>query len=40
VAALADTLPFYGLVAWLRRWLEVPGEGAELGEEAPIEAGS
>jgi uncharacterized integral membrane protein (TIGR00697 family) len=30
VAALADTLPFYGLVAWLRRWLEVPGEGAEL----------
>ena len=40
VAALADTLPFYGLVAWLRRWLEVPGEGAELGEEARIEAGS
>ena len=40
VAALADTLPFYGLVAWLRRWLEVPGEGAELGEEARIGAGS
>jgi len=31
LAALADTLPFYGLTAWLRRWLEVPGEGAELG---------
>jgi queuosine precursor transporter len=31
LAALADTLPFYGLVAWLRRWLEVPGDGAELG---------
>jgi uncharacterized PurR-regulated membrane protein YhhQ (DUF165 family) len=30
VAALLDTLPFYLLVAWLRRWLEVPGEGAEL----------
>jgi queuosine precursor transporter len=40
VAALADTLPFYGLVAWLRRWLEVPGEGAELVEEAHIGAGS
>jgi hypothetical protein len=40
VAALADTLPFYGLVAWLRRWLEVPGEGAELGDEARIGAGS
>ena len=40
VAALADTLPFYGLVAWLRRWLEVPGEGAELGEEARIGASS
>ncbi|QPN60066.1 queuosine precursor transporter [Synechococcus sp. CBW1002] len=33
VAALADTLPFYGLVAVLRRWLEVPGPGAELGQE-------
>jgi len=31
VAALADTLPFYLLTAWLRRWLDVPGEGAELG---------
>ncbi len=40
VAALADTLPLYGLVAWLRRWLEVPGEGAELVEEARIGAGS
>ena len=40
LAALADTLPFSGLVAWLRRWLEVPGEGAELGEEARIGAGS
>ena len=30
IAALADTLPFYGLVAWLRRWLDVPGDGAEL----------
>jgi uncharacterized integral membrane protein (TIGR00697 family) len=30
LAALADTLPFYGLVGWLRRWLAVPGEGAEL----------
>jgi len=30
VAALADTLPFYLLVRWLRRWLEVPGDGAEL----------
>jgi queuosine precursor transporter len=32
VAALADTLPFYVLVGWLRRWLAVPGDGAELGE--------
>jgi len=31
LAALADTLPFYGLTAWLRRWLAVPGDGAELG---------
>lgn len=30
MAALADTLPFYLLVGWLRRWLEVPGDGAEL----------
>ena len=28
--ALLDTLPFYLLVAWLRRWLDVPGAGAEL----------
>ena len=33
LAALLDTLPFYMLVAALRRWLEVPGDGAELGEE-------
>lgn len=33
VAALLDTLPFYLLVAWLRRWLEVPGDGVELGAE-------
>ena len=30
LAALVDTLPFYLLVGWLRRWLEVPGDGAEL----------
>ncbi len=30
VAALLDTLPFYLLVGWLRRWLDVPGDGAEL----------
>ena len=30
VAALLDTLPFYLLVSWLRRWLDVPGAGAEL----------
>lgn len=30
IAALLDTLPFYLLVGWLRRWLEVPGEGAEI----------
>jgi uncharacterized PurR-regulated membrane protein YhhQ (DUF165 family) len=39
VAALADTLPFYGLVAVLRRWLEVPGPGAELGAELGAEPG-
>jgi uncharacterized PurR-regulated membrane protein YhhQ (DUF165 family) len=38
LAALADTLPFYLLVAVLRRWLEVPGPGAELDEEVPPEA--
>jgi hypothetical protein len=32
LAALADTLPFYLLVGLLRRWLEVPGDGAELGD--------
>ena len=30
LAALADTVPFYLLVGWLRRWLEVPGDGIEL----------
>ena len=30
VAALLDTLPFYLLVAWLRRWLEVPIDGEEI----------
>jgi queuosine precursor transporter len=32
LAALVDTLPLYLLVAWLRRWLEVPGAGVELGD--------
>ena len=31
VAALLDTPAFYLLTAWLRRWLWVPGAGAELG---------
>jgi uncharacterized integral membrane protein (TIGR00697 family) len=35
VAALADTLPFYLLVNWLRRYLEVPGDGAELADAPP-----
>jgi uncharacterized PurR-regulated membrane protein YhhQ (DUF165 family) len=35
VAALADTLPFYLLVGWLRRFLEVPGDGTELAD-APL----
>ncbi len=35
VAALADTLPFYLLVGWLRRYLEVPGDGAELADAPP-----
>ena len=30
LAALADTLPFIWLTGWLRRWLEVPGDGNEL----------
>jgi uncharacterized integral membrane protein (TIGR00697 family) len=30
LAALLDTLPFILLVGWLRRWLHVPGVGAEL----------
>jgi uncharacterized integral membrane protein (TIGR00697 family) len=32
VAALVDTVPFYLLVGWLRRWLAVPGMGAELAD--------
>lgn len=32
VAALLDTLPFYLLVASLRRWLEVPIDGEEIDE--------
>jgi uncharacterized PurR-regulated membrane protein YhhQ (DUF165 family) len=35
LSALADTLPFYMLVAWLRRWLAVPGAGTEL-IDAPV----
>ena len=30
IAALIDTGPFYLLVNWLRRWLDVPGAGSEL----------
>ena len=30
IAALIDTVPFYLLVNWLRRWLDVPGAGSEL----------
>ncbi|MFN7229098.1 MAG: queuosine precursor transporter [Synechococcaceae cyanobacterium] len=30
-AAALDTLPFYLLVAWLRRWLEVDQAGEEIG---------
>ena len=30
IAALLDTGPFYLLVKWLRHWLEIPGEGAEI----------
>ena len=35
LAALADTLPFIWLTGWLRSWLDVPGEGAELSTESP-----
>ena len=31
LAALLDTLPLYLLVAWLRRWLHIPGVGNEIG---------
>ena len=30
LAALADTLPFIWLTAWLRRWLDVPGQGSAI----------
>ena len=30
LAALADTLPFIWLTAWLRHWLAVPGAGKEI----------
>ena len=35
LAALADTLPFIWLTGWLRTWLEVPGDGAELSSPSP-----
>ena len=35
LAALADTLPFIWLTGWLRRWLDVPGDGCELTTEHP-----
>ena len=31
LAALADTLPFIWLTGWLRRYLDVQGDGAEIG---------
>ena len=31
LCALVDTLPFYWLVGWLRRYLAIPGQGQELG---------
>ena len=31
IAAMADTFPFIWLTGWLRRYLEVPGDGAEIG---------
>ena len=34
LAALADTLPFIWLTGWLRRWLDIPGDGAELSAES------
>ena len=33
LAALSDTLPFIWLTAWLRAWLDIPGEGRELTTE-------
>ena len=35
LAALADTLPFIWLTGWLRNWLAVPGDGAELSSPSP-----
>jgi uncharacterized PurR-regulated membrane protein YhhQ (DUF165 family) len=40
IAALLDTLPFYLLVALLRAWLEVPGEGTELADAPPRDQAS
>ena len=36
LAALLDTGPLYVLVHWLRQWLEIPGEGAELSSIKPV----
>ena len=30
LAAFAVTLPFIWLTAWLRRWLDIPGQGSEI----------
>ena len=45
LCALADTLPCYWLVGWLRRYLAIPGQGQELGaihsgERPPQAAGT
>lgn len=39
LCALADTLPFYWLVGWLRRYLAIPGQGQELGAVSAGEGG-
>ena len=36
LAALSDTLPFIWLTGWLRKWLEIPGEGRELTTEPQV----
>jgi len=38
LAALADTFPFIWLTGWLRRWLEVPRIGSEIGGDLRDEA--